>query len=76
MLTFAPAAAVTFSKDGSTEYRFNRYVIAHHFCPVCGIETHALADKDGTPMIAINVNCLEGVDARALDSKAVDGASS
>ena len=28
---------------------------------------------DGTPMVAINVNCLDGVDPRALPARHVDG---
>ena len=30
---------------------------------------------DGTPMVAINVNCLDGVDARALPARPFDGAA-
>ncbi|MRX50620.1 GFA family protein [Paracoccus sp. S-4012] len=75
VLTFVPADAVTFLRDGSTEYRFNRKVIGHHFCPVCGIQTHGLGEMDGKPIVAVNVNCLEGVNARELPSRAMDGAS-
>ena len=60
-----------------TEYLFNKEVIAHQFCSVCGIEPFAYGQMpDGTKMAAINVNTVEGVDPRALDSKHVDGASS
>lgn len=77
VLTFVPAASVTFTRDGeTTEYRFNKHVIGHRFCPVCGVETHALGEKDGQKLAAINVNCLDGVDARALNSHFVDGAAS
>lgn len=75
VLTFVPAEAVTFTRDGSTEYRFNKKVIGHHFCPTCGIQTHGLGEQDGQKMVAINVNCLDGVDPRALPSTAMDGAS-
>jgi hypothetical protein len=30
---------------------------------------------DGSPMVAVNVNCLEGVDPRALTSHHYDGAA-
>ena len=33
------------------------------------------AMPDGTAMAAVNVNCLVGVDARALRAQHVDGAS-
>ena len=31
---------------------------------------------DGTPMVAINCNCLEGVDPRALPAQPFDGLAS
>ena len=59
-----------------SEYLFNKHKISHRFCSACGIESFAYAaGPDGTPMVAVNANCLDGVDARALKPKAVDGAS-
>ena len=78
VMAFAPRAAVTIAKgEGATrEYLFNRNKIRHQFCPTCGIETFAFAEgPDGTPMMAINVNCLDGVDPRALKSHHADGRS-
>jgi hypothetical protein len=77
-LAFAPQAKVTFSRgeNATTEYLFNNERIRHQFCPTCGIQTHAFATgPDGTAMVAVNVNCLDGVDPRALPSKRVDGRS-
>lgn len=77
VLAFVPRAALTFDKDGpTTEYKFNREAISHRFCPTCGIQAYALGERDGQQLAAINVNCLDGVDARSLNSRAVDGASS
>lgn len=57
-----------------SEYTFNKHAIHHEFCPVCGIEPFAFgANPDGSPVVAVNVNCLEGVDPRALPSTHVDG---
>ena len=57
-----------------TEFTFNTRKIKHRFCKTCGVETFALAEgKDGSPRAAVNVNCLDGVDPRALPSKPVDG---
>lgn len=78
VLTFTPRAKFTLtSGEGSlTEYKFNKHRVGHQFCKICGIETFAFADgKDGTPMAAVNVNCLDGVDPRVLKSKHVDGKS-
>lgn len=57
-----------------TEYLFHDKAIRHLFCKVCGVESFAYGEMpDGTPMVAINANCLAGVDPRALDSQHVDG---
>ena len=76
VLTFAPRTAFKLKSGESnlTEYLFNKNKIKHQFCKTCGIEPFAFATgKDGTPMVAVNANCLEGVDPRTLKSKHVDG---
>lgn len=61
-------------EDALTEYRFNKRVIRHLFCRTCGIESFAQGEMpDGTPVVAINVNCLDGVEPRALSPTLVDG---
>ena len=77
VLTFAPRAAFTLVKDGpTTEYRFNKGQIEHRFCSVCGVESYAFGSHPQMgPVVAVNVNCLDGVDPRSLTSRAVDGAS-
>ena len=61
--------------DQLTEYTFNKHVIKHQFCKVCGVEPFAWATgPDGKPAAAVNVNCLHGLDPRALKSHHVDGA--
>lgn len=76
VLTFVPREALSLDKDGpTTEYTFSKGAISHRFCPTCGIQPFAFGEQGGQQMAAINVNCLDGVDARSLDSKPVDGAS-
>ncbi|SIQ33929.1 Uncharacterized conserved protein [Paracoccus thiocyanatus] len=77
VLAFVPRQDFRLTSDGPvTEYLFNRKQIHHRFCPTCGVESYALGKgPDGAEMVAVNVNCLEGVDPRALASQAVDGAS-
>ncbi len=76
LLWFVPSARVRFSADASTAYRFNKMHIAHHFCPTCGCATHGAANApDGTPMLAVNVRCLDDVDVHALAIRQVDGRS-
>jgi hypothetical protein len=78
VMAFAPRAKVAIAKGegATTQYLFNKERIRHQFCPVCGIEPFAFAQgKDGVEMVAVNVNCLDGVDPRALKSRPVDGRS-
>ena len=78
VLAFTPRANFTLlsGENALTEYTFNRNVIRHQFCRTCGIQPFACAAMpDGTPMVAISVNCLDGVDARALPARRFHGAS-
>lgn len=78
VLAFTPRASFDLrsGEDNLSEYLFNKHAIRHLFCKTCGIESFAYAAlPDGTPMVAINVNSLDDVDARALASQAFDGAS-
>jgi hypothetical protein len=63
-------------EDALTEYRFAKERISHLFCKTCGVESFAYGERpDGSALAAINVNCLDGVDPRALTSQHVDGRS-
>jgi hypothetical protein len=80
VLTFTPRDKFQLKsgEDNLTEYRFNKRRIQHLFCKTCGIEGFGYGSMpDGTPMTAVNVNCLEGVEPRelALKSKHHDGRS-
>jgi hypothetical protein len=79
MLAFVPAAAFTLLRGDEmlSEYRFNKQVIGHLFCKNCGIKPFARgAMPDGTPMVAVNVRCLDDVDLGTLQVHAFDGKSS
>jgi hypothetical protein len=76
ILAFTPAdgLAVLNGADGMREYRFNKHVIAHQFCSVCGVEPFARGTRpDGTAMVAINVRTLRDVDLDSLAPAAYDG---
>lgn len=78
VLSFAPADKFRLlgGADQLTEYRFASRTIQHLFCRICGLESFARGSMpDGSPMIAVNVNCLDGVEPRQLDSQHVDGRS-
>jgi len=78
LLAFVPASQFTLLSGGDavTDYQFAKKHIHHTFCPTCGIRSYAHgATKDGGTMFAINVRCLDGVDAEALPVDRVDGRS-
>jgi hypothetical protein len=69
ILHFVPAASFTLktARTDVSTYRFNKQVIAHHFCPTCGTSPFAEANApNGAPMAAINLRCVTGVDTKAL----------
>ncbi len=60
--------------DALTDYQFNKHVIHHTFCKICGIKPFAKGkDKHGNETRAINVRCLEGVDLASLKIHEYDG---
>jgi hypothetical protein len=76
VLAFTPRQSFQLkSGEGNLiEYLFNKKTIRHLFCSTCGVESFAYGKMpDGSPIAAINVNCLDGVDPRKLHSKHVDG---
>lgn len=78
VLAFAPRTSFSLKSGAAdlTEFLFNQKRIQHLFCKVCGVESFAYGEApDGTAIAAINVNCLDGVEPRALQCKHVDGRS-
>lgn len=69
LLAFIPWSEFTLlsGEDALTEYRFNQKTIAHQFCSTCGVQPFAQATgKDGTPMAAVNVRTIDGIDVAGL----------
>jgi hypothetical protein len=78
VMTFTPGSSFHLKSGEAnlTEYQFNKRQVRHLFCKTCGIEAFGKGERPkGALMVAVNVNCLEGVDPRALPFKAVDGRS-
>lgn len=79
MLAFAPESQFTLEQgEGAlTDYQFNQKVIHHLFCSTCGIRSFARGKMpDGSPMVAVNARCLEGVDLGTLKTHHYNGAES
>lgn len=78
LLAFVPAENFKLlSGEGDlTDYQFNKKVIHHLFCSTCGILSFGKGvGPDGKEMVAVNVRCLDGVDAEGLKVVKYDGKS-
>ncbi|MGQ0457638.1 MAG: GFA family protein [Hyphomicrobium sp.] len=76
ILTFVPEQNFTLTSgaDDLVDYQFNKKVIHHLFCGVCGVRAFGRGTApDGRQMVAVNVRCLDGVDLAAITPKQVDG---
>lgn len=57
-------------------YKFNKHVISHHFCSVCGCGPFGFGkDPKGADTAAVNVRCLPDLDRSAIKVVAFDGRS-
>jgi len=78
LMWFVPRDALhlqTPEADLST-YTFNKHVIKHRFCEVCGI--HVFGEgvtPSGAAIAAINIRALEGVDPDTIPAEFFDGRS-
>jgi hypothetical protein len=78
MLAFVPASdfALESGADALTDYQFGRKNIHHLFCSRCGVRSFARGTMpDGSPMAAINVRCLDGVELARVPLREFDGRS-
>lgn len=76
LLTFIPSDQFTLvsGEDHLVDYQFNKHVIHHLFCRVCGIKPFARGkSKTGQDTVAVNARCLEGVDLEQLNVQRFDG---
>lgn len=76
LLWFVPRAKFAFvaGENESSVYKFNKQVIAHHFCPTCGCQPFSFGkDPSGNEIAAINTRCLENVDTSTLPHHHYDG---
>lgn len=76
LLTFVPADKFVLEsgEEALTDYQFNRKIIHHLFCSTCGVRSFARGQMpDGSPMVAINARCLEGVEPEQLKVQSYDG---
>ena len=61
-------------EDNLKEYLFNKHAIRHQSCSDCGVEVFARGNKpDGTEVVALNVNCIDGIELAKLAMTPIDG---
>ncbi len=78
LLAFAPAAQFELlaGAEALTDYQFGKKRIHHLFCRRCGVRSFARGTgRDGGPMVAVNVRCLDGVDLAQVPTRQYDGRS-
>lgn len=63
-------------EENISTYMFNKHVIKHRFCPVCGIHPFGEGtDPKGVATAAINIRCIEGIDLESVPVQHFDGRS-
>lgn len=76
LLAFAPRSSLKLKSpvENLSTYRFNRHIIAHHFCSTCGIAPFGEGEgKDGEKAAAINLRCLPDFDLESVEIIKFDG---
>ena len=63
---------LTKGKDDLTLYQWNTRIAEHYFCKHCGIYTHH-QPRTRPDSIAVNVGCIDDVNARALEITFAEG---
>lgn len=79
ILAFVPSDKFNLisGSDVLKSYHFNKKVIDHLFCSICGIKPFARGrGENGIETIAVNVRCLEGVELGELNSQSYNGRES
>ena len=67
---------VTTPEENASTYTFNKHVIKHRFCAICGIHTYGEGiDPKGNRMAAVNIRCLKGIDLDEIPVNHFDGRS-
>lgn len=78
LLWFVPRSALRLKtpESAAATYMFNKHVIKHRFCPICGIHTFGEGtDPNGNAVAAINLRCIATVDLKQVPVREYDGRS-
>lgn len=77
LLWFVPRAQLRLltPEENASTYTFNRHVIKHRFCGVCGMHPYAEVDQGQNQGAAVNLRCLEDFDVASVPVTHFDGRS-
>ncbi len=56
-------------------YLWNEKVLSNYFCKTCGIFTYIADGENAKDGYRVNLGCVEGLDALALEIRMIDGKS-
>lgn len=76
LLSFFPTNQFTLLTSGANigSYTFNKHVIRHKFCQICGIGPYSEGtDPKGNQMVAVNIRCLENFDLEKIPVHHING---
>ena len=76
LLTFVPTAQFKLltPNENITTYTFNKHVIKHKFCAICGVQCFAEGtDPKGNTVMAVNMRCLDNIELDAIPVHHYDG---
>lgn len=63
VLTFVSPTqfSITAGEDKLSDYKFNKHVILHRFCSICGVQPFGFGkDPEGNDVVALNVRTFDG----------------
>ncbi|MES2673620.1 MAG: GFA family protein [Pseudomonadota bacterium] len=78
LLWFVPNAnfKMLTNRESITTYTFNKHVIKHQFCAICGVQPFGEGiDPKGNAIFAVNIRCLENIDPLSIPVQHYDGKS-
>lgn len=77
LMWFVPRSSFTLTSEKTVgTYTFNKHVINHRFCQVCGIHPFGDGvDPKGNEVVSVNLRCIEGIDLASIPVQHFDGRS-
>jgi hypothetical protein len=77
-LAFVPADTFVLESgaDAQQDYQFGKKHLHHPFCSTCGVRSFSKGvGPDGKAVVAVNLKCLSGFDAKGIPLQVFDGAA-